>query len=241
MKLIHILLASTLLLACEDAKEAKKEVEKETVNEVVAGKKQGLHIAKNHEGVVMNEQRYKDGVLHGESVDNYNDGKRRAQIQYSNGKKNGEALWFFKDGKQIHRLNTYKDDILHGKQEKYYEDGTPLSKTAFYDGYPGVGLREWKTNGNELVKKSELVTKRVGNMLKTSMSSNGSGVSYYYGELTEGQFLNDDCRDITGMDNAGQLLKSEIKDLNKITITSRSRTYLKNNRMTTKTFKWSEL
>ncbi|MGB0868090.1 MAG: toxin-antitoxin system YwqK family antitoxin [Flavobacteriales bacterium] len=243
MKRIVVFALGLTLFACNSDKSGQVEVKKEPVkinhrNE--KGEKDGLFVSKTPDGKFRTQINYKNGKKHGESLDYYDSGKLRARINYNNGVKEGKALWYY-DGEKVFRVNTYKDDLKHGLQEKFYKNGNKLSELEFHKEYPGVGLREWKENGDERILGNTIEVSKKGNMLSAKMSSGQSNVRFYYGELSEGKFLNFQLQDISGANGEAQLPKKDIKDLNNIVITARYKTYLKNDRIVTRTVKWSEI
>lgn len=204
------------------------------------GKKEGKYVSKSPTGVVQTEISYKNGIREGESLEYYDSGKLRARVNYSKGKKHGKAYWYF-DGEQPFRINTYNMDIRDGLQEKFYRDGTKLSQLEFRNEYPGIGLREWKENGRERQLGNTIKAFKRGNTVHIEMSSGQSNVQFYYGELVENKFLNSNLREITGANGKAQLNLNKIKDRENIVISARYKTYLKNDRVVSETFKWSEL
>jgi len=247
MKKIAVFALGLVLMACSNNSTSNVESTAEPsakpvkVNQRNAeGKKDGLFVSKTSDGKFRTQINYKNGKKHGESLDYYDSGKLRARINYKNGLKDGKAHWYY-DGENIFRINTYKEDVKSGLQQKFYKNGNKLSELEFHNEYPGVGLREWKENGDERVLGNYVKVYKKGLNLYAELSSGQSNVKFYYGELTDGQFLNKDSRDISGAKGIAQMPFSQIKDPNNIVITARYKTYLKNDRITTTTVKWSEL
>lgn len=244
MKKIAVFVLGLMLVACADQSSTNEASNAEPVkinqkNE--KGERDGLFISKSPDGTLKYKMNYKDGKKHGEGLDYYESGELRAKIYYDEGLKDGEAIWYYDEKDKIFRINHYKQDILNGLQEKFYKNGNQLSQLEFRNGYPGVGLREWKDNGSERSLGNYIKVSKRGLNLYAEMNSGQSNVQFYYGELVEGKFLSEDLREISGANGVGQLPFEKIKDPNNIVITARYKTYLKNDRVVTTTVKWSEL
>lgn len=243
MKRIAVIVLGLMLTACSNETSNKPtDVAKpvKTNQRNAKGEKDGLFVSKAPNGNFRTQINYKEGKKHGESLDYYDSGKLRARINYKNGLKDGKAIWYF-DGENIFRINSYVDDVRTGLQQKFYKNGNKLSELEFLNEYPGVGLREWKENGTERTLGNYIKVSKKGSNLYAELSSGQSNVQFYYGELTDGKFLNNNSRDISGANGVAQMPFKKIKDVNNIVITARYKTYLKNDRVVTTTVKWSEL
>ena len=244
MKKIAVVVLGLMLMACGSETstpqgEAKKPVKVNQRNE--KGQKDGLFVSKTPDGKFRTQINYKNDVKHGEALDYYDSGKLRARINYNNGVKEGKAIWYFDEDDKIFRINNYKNDLKSGLQQKFYKNGNKLSELEFLDEYPGVGLREWKENGDERTLGNEIKVYKKGSNLYAEMTSGQSNVQFYYGELSEGKFLNNKLRNISGANGVAQMPYKQITDPNNIVVTARYKTYLKNDRIVTTTVKWSEL
>lgn len=243
MKRIAAYALGILLISCDDFTTSTVEESNEPVkvNQLNSkGEKEGLFVSKTPDGKFRTQINYKNGKKHGEALDYYDSGDLRARIEYKEGVKDGLATWYF-DGENIFRINTYKNDLKNGLQQKFYKNGNRLSELEFLNEYPGVGLREWKENGDERVLGNYIQVHKKGSNLYAKMSSGQSNVQFYYGELTEGKFLNNKLRDISGANGLAEIPYKQIKDPKNIVITARYKTYLKNDRVVTTTVKWSEI
>lgn len=244
MRKIAVFVLGLMLVACasDTSTAPEKEVAKPVkVNQRNAkGERDGLFVSKTPEGQFRSQINYKNGKKHGEALDYYDSGKLRARINYKEGIKDGKAIWYF-DGDNIFRVNMYKNDLKSGLQQKFYKNGNKLSELEFRDEYPGVGLREWKENGDERTLGNRIKVYKKGSNLYAELNSGQSNVQFYYGELTEGKFLNNTLRNISGANGVAQMPRSQVKDANNIVITARYKTYLQNDRIVTTTVKWSEI
>ncbi len=242
MKRIAVFVLGILLVSCDNFKsQSVEESEPVKVNQRNDnGEREGLFISKTPDGKFKTQINYKNGKKHGEALDYYDSGDLRARIEYVEGTKNGLATWYY-DGENIFRINTYKNDLKNGLQQKFYKNGNKLSELEFLNEYPGVGLKEWKENGDQRVLGNTIKVYKKGLRLYAEMSSGQSNVQFYYGELSEGKFLNNKLRDISGAIGVAEMPFEQIKDTENIVITARYKTYLKNDRVVSTTVKWSEI
>lgn len=125
MKLVNIVLAGFILLACnnQDASNAKKQkqtnkvpvvedyVERyENSNELKItgtlknGVRDGLWTAWHENGNVESEVLYVDGDRHGMMRTWYEDGKLRYKGAYANNEKIGEWIYYDKSGNEVKRI-----------------------------------------------------------------------------------------------------------------------------------------
>ena len=95
----------------------------------------------------------------------YNSGELKYQVNYLNGKINGQSVGFFKSGKKSYILN-YDNGILQGLSETYFENWALKSTCTFENG---------KKNGIE-----ETYEKNISNQEQTYLSSKRN---YENGEL----------------------------------------------------------
>lgn len=242
MKRIAVFVLGILLVSCDNFKsQSVEESEPVKVNQRNDnGEREGLFVSKTPEGKFRTQINYKNGKKHGEALDYYDSGDLRARIEYVEGAKDGLATWYY-DGENVFRINTYKNDLKNGLQQKFYKNGNKLSELEFLNEYPGVGLKEWKENGDQRVLGNYIKVYKKGLRLYAEMSSGQSNVQFYYGELSEGKFLNNKLRDISGSNGVAELPFEQIKDTKNIVITARYKTYLKNDRVVSTTVKWSEI
>jgi antitoxin component YwqK of YwqJK toxin-antitoxin module len=240
LSVLFIGLAVQLSSCSSGTKEEKIEKKPVKINQVINGKKEGLHVAKQKDGRLKWEINYKEGKRHGICKDYYESGKMRSKIEYKDGVKDGKAFWYF-DGVNVYRENEYKNNELHGIQTKYYKDGTKMSILEYHEDYPGLGLQEWKEKGGEIKSSVKIILERKGNKVLVKLDPPLTKAIIYYGELTEGKFLNNRLYEITTGPGEAELRKSLVRDLKNVTITARYPTYLKNPRIISVTKSWSEI
>src|SRR5579872_1178236 len=84
---------------------------------------------RDEEGTVTEEVTMKDGVLDGESL-LFAAGRLRARLQFRDGKKNGEAL-FYDDAGRVQTKAQYLDGKLHGDSLHYNAAGTLMRRAAY--------------------------------------------------------------------------------------------------------------
>ncbi len=68
---------------------------------------------------------------------------------YVNGQKNGEAKWYYTDGK-LFRVTPYVNDTISGSQIQYYKSGRVKAKLDYVDGRRLPGLEEFDMNGQKI-------------------------------------------------------------------------------------------
>lgn len=96
-------------------------------------------------GVMTIEYYNNDGLLHGEKVVYYEDGKLAEQSNYTNGKLDGISKWFSKYGGVIKEF-TYKNDELHGISKYYNADGQLIAE-GIYRNDQKHGIWKYYENG----------------------------------------------------------------------------------------------
>lgn len=93
-----------------------------------------------------------DGYVHGVKINYYEDGKTvHSRISYEHGRKQGPALWYFKNG-QVHEHTAYHFGRKHGLTKKYYDTGELMEELTYEQG-------EVLPGGKKFRKSGELITK----------------------------------------------------------------------------------
>ena len=122
-------------------------------------------------GEVKRESRsYKDGLMHGVSIEWYENGQKKIEQIFEKGQKNGamrlwhdngqlwaETSWengkingIFKDWRKDGQPDTeqsYKDDELHGTQRTWHENGQLGTESTFVNGEIEGLFNKWYENG----------------------------------------------------------------------------------------------
>jgi hypothetical protein len=76
---------------------------------------------------------FKNNVLHGELIGYWPNGKVKAQLNFTDGLKDGPAAYFDMDGRTKYKM-TYKDDFLEGEVLEFYRNGRIMKKLEFKSG-----------------------------------------------------------------------------------------------------------
>jgi antitoxin component YwqK of YwqJK toxin-antitoxin module len=76
---------------------------------------------------------FKAGKLHGLVIYYFNDGSKRAEIRYMEGKKSGLATNWYKSG-VVQWKRTFKDDVLDGDFMRYKPDGELSTHVIYTNG-----------------------------------------------------------------------------------------------------------
>ncbi|CDY79612.1 Phophatidylinositol-4-phosphate 5-kinase [Caballeronia glathei] len=93
------------------------------------------------DGVIVAEQRYARGALHGPATLMHPDGSVAARLNYADDKLDGKAVYFLPDGR-IQREAHYARGLLHGPCKTWLPDGTLLEHAIYRQGkLQGVQLR----------------------------------------------------------------------------------------------------
>jgi antitoxin component YwqK of YwqJK toxin-antitoxin module len=103
-------------------------------------KKHGFWKYYNLQGQLLMTENYKNGVLEGDKVTFYDNGKVTEKSFYKNNKLNGKVFRYTDDGVQISCM-TYKDGKLDGVVEYSSTTGELLVKGFYKD---GKRVGEWK-------------------------------------------------------------------------------------------------
>jgi antitoxin component YwqK of YwqJK toxin-antitoxin module len=84
--------------------------------------------------VLQSVRHYSEGLLHGETVEYYNDGKTvKSHVVMKNGKPDGVIAEYSQDGKKTYEKQM-KNGVEDGYERRYADDGTVVSETFYKDG-----------------------------------------------------------------------------------------------------------
>jgi antitoxin component YwqK of YwqJK toxin-antitoxin module len=147
-------------------------------------------------GRLLSEVYYVNNVREGVARNYYaKTGKLNSTITYKNGIKSGDEIWYYETGKK-YRVSPFVDGKIEGIQKLYYESGQIMAEVPYKAGYPGVGLREYKSDGTLIKDYPQLVIRREDHLkdankilLFISLSDEVSDLKFYKGLLAEGKFL----------------------------------------------------
>lgn len=83
---------------------------------------------------------------HGELIEKYPSGELEKKYPLLYGKKDGQGLWYYKDGK-LRGIMNYKNDLQEGKTEYFYASGN-RREVQYYNGGKRFGMDTvWNENG----------------------------------------------------------------------------------------------
>ena len=97
----------------------------------------------NNDGVQTSVTRYREGVKDGRSVEFYQDGKKKSEIEYKRDKPHGQLMTWFPNGFQERVEIQYADTVVNGKRQAFVFDGE--RRHYFQNG--NLQLREFWTMG----------------------------------------------------------------------------------------------
>lgn len=127
-------------------------------------------------GAVIDDFDYRDGVVFAVGEDkpftgtylvNYPTGKPYMEIDYFNGLKDGDAIWWYENGYR-HLQEKYVDGIRDGHSTKWYDNGQELLTIYWNDGRAN-SARQWDLNGNEVIKKTNTKEIETSKLLMAAM------------------------------------------------------------------------
>ena len=113
-------------------------------------KKEEIKVEYYDNGNKKSEIHYKNGKLDGVQTYWYEDGNKELERHYKDGEMDGVATEWCEDGTKIEEH--YKDGKLDGVSTWWYEDGTKNSEAQYKDGKKEGLATTWHVNGT---KKSE--------------------------------------------------------------------------------------
>ncbi len=131
---------------------------------------------------------YDQGIKHGISYLYHKDGKTvLLAMPYENGKRQGVSQKYFENGK-LYASTSYENDLLHGPRKLFYSSGQIKAQINYGYGFPGLGTREYLTDG-QLKKELFIVLKKNGSTIWLDTSEPCEKSKFYIGELIEDTFL----------------------------------------------------
>ena len=90
-----------------------------------------------------------DKLYSGESVWYYEDGQKKSEITYKNGKQDGLYTAWYENGQQASEV-TYKDGKWDGKWTLWYENGQKSGEATYKDGKRiEESFTYWDRDGNK--------------------------------------------------------------------------------------------
>lgn len=211
MKIIlNMLLLSLLMLSCnQEQKTSKSEnfayeyypdgnLKIET--QVLDGKAHGIMKIYTPGGALEKVYTYKLGKKEGPAVEYYINGQLRTKTHFKDNKMEGQTIMYYKSG-EVYRTTSYVAGKMEGERNSYYKDGSLMAEAKFKNGFPGLGLKEYSSKGKEVQVKPSILIEPINQLadlntyvLKMRLSDNQPSTLFYVGELTDGIYLNENCK-----------------------------------------------
>lgn len=131
---------------------------------------------------------YHYGRKHGMSYLYQNDGETiLLAMPYEYGLREGTSKKYYEGG-QLYAETNYQKDELHGIRTVYYRSGKVKSLVQYWRGMPGVGTKEYLTDGKE--KDSFDITYiKQGDVLSFKTKPSCDEIRFYIGTLIEDDFF----------------------------------------------------
>ncbi len=112
----------------------------------------------------------------GKVVEFYEDGQKRSELNYVDGKQLGKQEGWLRNGHKTHEANfVIANGKLHEKYETWYKNGQKRSEKNFVDRKPHGKLEKWYENGQKMLEENyvdgkphgkKIVWAENGNILK---------------------------------------------------------------------------
>ncbi|MDA7605943.1 toxin-antitoxin system YwqK family antitoxin [Verrucomicrobiales bacterium] len=124
-------------------------------------------------GVIFDELEKREGIYYfkdtpytGKTYELYEDGQKRSEGNFKDGKMDGLCMWWHENGQKAREAN-YKDDKPDGLWTEWYENGQKKVEVNFKDVKPDGLWTEWHENGQkqfeENFKDGELISAKYWN------------------------------------------------------------------------------
>lgn len=141
---------------------------------------------------------YNMGKREGPAVEYYPDGQLRSKSFFKDNKMEGTTRLYYETG-ELYRETNYKNGVIDGIRKSFYKDGKVLAEAHYRKGYPGLGLKEYDTNGKEIQPEPKIIVTPLNQLalnnkyiLLLRLSENQSSTTFYIGDLEDG-FLHEGC------------------------------------------------
>lgn len=148
------------VICCSCLFESKKSGKKK------ANPKEDVQVSKYSNGKKKAEVPYKDGKRNGVSKSFDLAGNISLELPYVNDKREGRSKKYYEGGKQVFQTTEYKDDKMHGMQIKYRQNGSLMSEARFENGFPCTGLKQYLLDNTLKSKYPKIIVTPI-DMLET--------------------------------------------------------------------------
>lgn len=164
------------------------------------------------QGRLVKEITFRDGIKEGLCKNYYDDGRLKSTIIYSNNLRTDTARWYYPEGK-VYRATPYLNDKINGKQVKYYKSGRVQAEIPYINSLRTPGLAEYYEDGRKVTGMPTIVSEINKSYYEShgtvrvifKLSNDSKNVKFYRGNLTDGAFDPERCRDITISSGMGYL------------------------------------
>lgn len=142
--------------------------------------------------VKVKEVAFENGIRQGLSRSFSKSGILEQEIIYVDGQKNGEAKWYYPDGK-LFRVTPYLNDTISGAQIQYFKSGRIKARLDYVDGRRLPGLEEFNMDGTKITayptpqyRIEDQYKARGVYKIFIEMSDLAENVKYYRGDFVDG-------------------------------------------------------
>ena len=95
------------------------------------------------------EGEYKNGKQEGKWIEWYEDGNKKSEEEFKNGEREGKRIMWYTNGNEWYE-EEYKDGKLEGKYIEWYEDGTKKEEGEYKNGKQEGKWVGWLDNNNKI-------------------------------------------------------------------------------------------
>jgi hypothetical protein len=147
------------------------------------------------DGYLQSVYNYKEGRREGPAVSYYNNGNLKSKMAYNNNQREGLMKMYYRTG-ELYREIPYIKGKVEGIRKTYYKNGSIMAEAPYKNSFPGLGLKEYKSNGsldkaNVKINVHSIDRLAMENiyLLKLSLSDKRSGTQFFVGDLLDGKYL----------------------------------------------------
>jgi hypothetical protein len=129
-------------------------------------------------GLLVSEEPFADGKIHGVAKHYFQNGNLRNTIEYKEARRNGTMITYYETGEK-HGDVPYLNGKIHGTRHNYKKDGSPTMTCSYVNGKPVPPLEEYDAAG-EKIKQPTIKFSTSGGVLKMELSNRTyTNVSFY--------------------------------------------------------------
>ncbi len=163
----RFLLFAFVLLACSKPADEKKSTDGAEGTSITGPNGEQIVRIKFPTGELKSEVIYKDGKKNGIARTFDKDGSVILELPYVNNKREGTSKKYYAGGKILAQSTEYKDDLMFGLQKRYRGNGNLMSEARYEYDKPCADLKEYLEN-QSLKKKYPVINVKVENKVKTT-------------------------------------------------------------------------